>query len=56
MRLANLRSSNRCCFSCSVVARGRTCRFGGREMTDGDLVLDEIGGAGIGAGDDDDEV
>lgn len=51
VRLASLRSSNRSCFSLSLVARGRTCRFGGREMTDeGDADVEEgIGGGGIGA-------
>jgi len=51
-----LRSFRRCSFSASVVARGRTYRFGGREITDGgtgdgvENVVEGIrGGGGMGA-------
>ena len=55
VRLASLRSFRRCSFSSSDVARGRTYRFTGREMTvvagetDGDREVVIMGGGGIGA-------
>jgi len=44
--LATLRSSNRTCFSCSLVARGRTRRFVGREITEGVTRVETSGSGG----------
>ena len=44
--MATLRSSNRTCFSSSVVARGRTGRFVGREITEGVTRVETRGSGG----------
>ena|SRR5579862_1095875 len=47
-RLASLRSSARDCFSSSFTALGRTYRFGGRDIIEGEMLSGATGG-GMGA-------